>query len=393
MKIYISTCYLFCIFWTLSGLALAQSVIGEDSTILRAEDDLQNSQKRALDSFLIETALLENIPLDPLREAFADFTPQMVAKQYMSPKTSRGQKNWAKYVSNVLNPRLLKAGKKFIQQHHAFLQKLEKQTGVPAQIITAILGVETGFGQNMGYFPIRDILVTFSFDYPQAPNKEDRQMMFQDQLRSHILNCIPDKSMVDTVSLKTCLMQKGSYAGAIGMPQFMPSSIRQFAQDGDGDGVIDLRQSPADAMQSVASFLVAHGWQSGQPILLPIANQMQSSQSLITLADGDPHPKYRLGDLKEKGLIQEILPPLQADNPALIIDLPSIDSSGKMQVTYWVGLKNFEVLTQYNRSFFYAMSVTLLGKALSSNDPEHDGHPKKRGKPQSTNNDRHGRKQ
>jgi membrane-bound lytic murein transglycosylase B len=185
-------------------------------------------------------------------------------------------------------------------------------------------------------------------------------------------------------------MQEGSFAGAIGMPQFMPSSIRQFARDGNGDGKIDLRSSPEDAMQSIAQFLLEHGWKTSEPIYLSISPEMQESSIVKELADGDPNPKFTLGELKNKKIIANWPSTLDENSPALIVDLPRIEKDGSTKVDYLVGLRNFEVITQYNRSFFYAMSVTEFGQAVIQNGWSTKNA--KPGKSLSTNTGHHGHK-
>jgi membrane-bound lytic murein transglycosylase B len=172
---------------------------------------------------------------------------------------------------------------------------------------------------------------------------------------------------VNATQFRACLNQNSSYAGAIGLPQFMPSSIRSFAVDGDGDGRIDLKQSPKDAIASVANFMKKHGWQVGMPISFSV--QENAVLAAKQLADGEPQLKYTVAELIEKG----ILLPQQGDlqlggvapqSKALIVDLPYPDKDGLDQVQYFVGLNNFLTIVQYNRSYFYAQSVAEFAEAL-----------------------------
>ncbi len=367
-----------------------------NGTTSSASENTRNSKEQALDSFLIELSMRDNLSIEILREAFRDVKWQTVARQYMVPSgNAPPRKNWTTYRANVMNAIRLDAGKKFLQEHHQFLDQLEKESGVPSALIVGILGVETVYGRNMGNFPVRDVLATFAFDYPPSPNQASRSAMFKEQLSDHILNCIAtvNKSSVDASQLKICLMQEGSFAGAMGMPQFMPTSIRKYAQDGDGNGQIDLRKSPQDAMQSIARFLIGHGWKSGEPIYLPIATDLQNSPIVKDLADGDPIPKRTLGELRSKGVISKWPVGLTEQSPALIVDLPSITKNGGDAVEYLVGLSNFEVITQYNRSFFYAMSVTEFGQAVIQNGYQLPSKNTKQEKPPSTSNGRRDRKQ
>jgi len=353
-------------------------------------NSVQLSKEQTLDFFLIEFAIRENVSIELLRDVFHDMKWQSVARQYMVPSSSGpSKKNWASYLSNVMSPTRITAGKKFLEEHHTFLNQLEKDTGVPISVIVGILGVETVYGRNMGSFSVKDVLSTFAFDYPPSPNQTSRSAMFREQLYDHLLNCLPyDRSNVEINNFKICLNQEGSFAGAIGMPQFMPSSIRKYAQDGDGDGIINLRNRPKDAMQSIANFLIIHGWKTGEPIYLNIDSSMQDSSAVKDFADGDPNPKFNLGEFKNKKIISHIPSPLNENSPALIIDLPSINKKGETSTEYAVGLKNFEVITQYNRSFFYAMSVTEFGQAVVQNKEKSKNT--KQEKRQSTNNGRRG---
>jgi membrane-bound lytic murein transglycosylase B len=360
---------------------------------LDSSNPLTLSKEQALDFFLIELAIRENLSIDMLREAFRDVKYQTIARQYMVPASgSKGRKNWTSYRSNVMNTIRLDAGKRFLQEHHEFLNQLEKTSGVPMSLVVGILGVETVYGRNMGSFPVRDILTTFAFDYPPSANRVGREAMFKEQLRDHVLNCIDTLSLTTMSSdlLRACLIQEGSFAGAIGMPQFMPSSIRLYARDGNHDGKIDLRTSSEDAMQSIAQFLLAHGWKNGEPIYLPISSEMQASTILKELADGDPNPKLSLGQLKNQKIITSWPSSLDENSPALIVDLPRIEKDGSDKVDYLVGLRNFEVITQYNRSFFYAMSVTEFGQAVVQNG--WSAKTTKPGKSPSINTGHHGHK-
>jgi membrane-bound lytic murein transglycosylase B len=374
----------------ISALSNAQN---QDS-VSSSSTPISLSKEQALDFFLIEMAMRENLSVEALRDAFRDMKWQTTARQYMVPSgTTPPRKNWAAYRANVMNQIRLDAGKKFLQEHHLFLDQLEKETGVPSSIVVGILGVETVYGRNMGSFPVRDVLATFAFDYPPSTNQASRKAMFKEQLYDHVLNCFSttERSAPEMLKLKACLVQEGSFAGAMGMPQFMPTSIRKFAKDGDGDGVIDLRKSPKDAMQSIANFLNSHGWKTGEPIYLPISAEMQTSAIVKELADGDPNPKYNLGDLKNKKVITKWPTPMHEMSPALIVDLPSISKNGENSIDYLVGLNNFEVITQYNRSFFYAMSVTEFGQAVINNGFASTKISKPE-KFQSTNNGRHDHK-
>jgi len=183
------------------------------------------------------------------------------AIQLVKPAPIGQPKNWQAYRARFVEPKRIAAGLAFWSQHADTLARAEKEYGVPAEIIVGILGVETLYGQNTGGFRVIDVLATLAFDYPDTPNRAARMDYFKSELENALL--FARESSIDPFSLK------GSYAGAIGLPQFMPGSIRKYAVDYDGDGKIDLRNSPDDAIGSIASFLVQHGWHRGEPTVFP----------------------------------------------------------------------------------------------------------------------------
>jgi membrane-bound lytic murein transglycosylase B len=244
-------------------------------------------------------------------------------------------------------------------------------------VIVSIIGIETIYGRQTGNFRVKDVLFTLAFSYPETPNKAIREKLFQDQLQELILMCwtegggsLPAKNSTQGLNItrfNACLNQNSSYAGAIGLPQFMPSSIRSFAVDGDGNGHIDLKQSPKDAIASVANFMRKHGWQPGMPIYFPV--QEGAVSEARALADGEPQLKYSIQELITKGILTKEQGDLQSggvepQSRALIVDLPYPDKDGNDQVRYVVGLNNFLAIVQYNRSYFYAQSVAEFAEAL-----------------------------
>ena len=167
-------------------------------------------------------------------------------------------RNWAAYRARFVEPVRIRAGVRFWNEHAATLARAEREYGVPAEIIAGILGVETLYGQHMGSFRVMDALATLAFDFPAAhPRAAERQAFFQGELEQ--LLSLADRTGTDPFALR------GSYAGAMGLGQFMPSSWVRWAVDFDGDGRIDLFQSPADAIGSVANYFQAHGWVPGLP--------------------------------------------------------------------------------------------------------------------------------
>ena len=331
----------------------------------------------SLQDFLQMVSKNHQIPLVDLKRAFEDTKAIPSIKKLVMPAPPGFQKNWKVYRSRFIEPRRLDAGQKFWSTHRSFIEKTEKETGVPAEIIVSIIGVETIYGRHMGNFSVRDTLSTLGFDYPKAPNKLARETLFKNQLEDLILLCWTENRQAKP--FKTCLNQTGSFAGAIGLPQFMPGSIRRFAVDGDKDGKIDLRNSPEDAIASVANFLVVHGWVKDEPIYFEIENNQVAQDNALRLADGEPKAKLELGDLIKQGLLKQSS--LPANTPSLIVDLPSPGINGGTDVRYVIGLRNFLAICDYNRSFFYAQSVAEFAEALEDVRPVGDVAKKATKKP------------
>ena len=330
-----------------------------------------------LNELMTQVSQSQQIPLQSIESGFLDTKTIPSIRKLVLPPSASFKKNWLVYRQRFIEPVRLKAGKAFWEQNQAFLSQTEQATGVPAELIVAIIGIETIYGRQTGSFRVKDVLSTLAFSYPDTPNKSAREQLFKDQLKELILMCwseaggkLPSNNSSQGVNqsrFNACLNQSSSYAGAIGLPQFMPSSIRNFAVDGDGDGRIDLRQSAKDAIASVANFMKLHGWQTGMPIYFPV--QDKAIPAARALADGEPQLKYSVQELIEKG----ILIPQQGDlqtggvapqSKALIVDLPYPDKDGSDQVYYVVGLNNFLTIVQYNRSYFYAQSVAEFAQEL-----------------------------
>lgn len=331
----------------------------------------------SLQEFLQMVSKNHQIPLSDLKLAFEDTKTIPSIKKLVMPPPPGFQKNWKVYRSRFIEPRRLDAGQKFWSTHRSFIEKTEKETGVPAEIIVSIIGVETIYGRHMGNFSVRDTLSTLGFDYPKAHNKLARETLFKNQLEDLILLCWEESRQAKT--FKACLNQTGSFAGAIGLPQFMPGSIRRFAVDGNKDGKIDLRNSPEDAIASVANFLIMHGWVKDEPIYFEIENNQAAQENALRLADGEPKAKLQLGDLINQGLLKQSS--LPANTPSLIVDLPSPGINGGTDVRYVIGLRNFLAICDYNRSFFYAQSVAEFAEALDDVRPAGDVAKKATKKP------------
>ena len=264
----------------------------------------------------------------------------------------RAPRSWAAYRGRVVEPIRIAQGQDFMHQYAAELDRATARYGVPQNVIAAIIGVETVYGKNQGSFRVLDSLSTLGFDYPDA-SRPDRAEMFRNQLADLI-----ELDLTGRLDARTL---KGSYAGAIGIPQFMPGSIKLFAVSAKGAQEINLSTNMADAIYSVANFLVEHGWQRGLPIFVPIKLPNAANK----LVDGGLKPTLDWPQLQAAGAKP---PPGTKDAPWMraplgIIDLPE-ENSGTVELR--TATQNFFTITQYNRSYFYAASVADLAQALST---------------------------
>jgi membrane-bound lytic murein transglycosylase B len=210
--------------------------------------------------------------------------------------------------------------------------------------------VETVYGRNTGRFRVIDALTTLAFSYPEAPQRNDRMAFFRDELEATLL--FARQNGVDPLSLR------GSYAGALGMPQFMPSSLMKYAVDFDGSGAIDLLGSSSDAIGSVAAFLVAHGWQRELGGPLVYAATVSPNRAWEAMLNQGLSARYSAAELAAAGVATAVPAP---ELPRYgLVDL----QNGADPTEYWLANNNFFAITQYNRSYFYAMSVVELGRTV-----------------------------
>jgi len=279
--------------------------------------------------------------------ASARFLPQV--PQMVLPPSVPSSKNWQAYRARFLQDQRIQAGVAFAQQYADTLQRAETSYGVPASYILGVLGVETYFGQHLGQFRVLDTLTTLSLAFPKEhPYAAERQAFFESELGHHL------QQLRKQARLKK---QLGSYAGASGLPQFMPSSIANFAVDFDGDGRIDLSGSPVDAIGSVAHYFQAYGWQTGMPSHFQVkvnANQAD----LAALLAPDIIPTWSLAHLQDKQV--EVLAADGYAQPLALVQLFNADDPP----SYVAGTDNFFVITRYNRSSYYALAVIELGEAI-----------------------------
>lgn len=249
-------------------------------------------------------------------------------------------KPWHAYRKIFLTPQRIEGGVAFWQAHEPVLARAEQVYGVPAEIIVAILGVETFYGRITGKHRVLEALSTLAFDYPR------RAAFFRKELEHYLL--LTQEEGIDPLSLQ------GSYAGAMGLAQFMPSSYRAYAVDFNGDRRRDLWNNPQDAIGSVANYLSTHGWQRGEPIALPARVQGRGYQTLLSR---ELKPQQDLRRLIQQGVTPEA--PIDETNLAILLEL-----EGPNSPEYWLGFANFYVITRYNHSPLYAMAVYQLSQEI-----------------------------
>jgi membrane-bound lytic murein transglycosylase B len=271
------------------------------------------------------------------------------AVQLVKPAPPGKPKNWRAYSERFIEPIRINAGVRFWNENAEALARAEVQYGVPAEIIVGILGVETLYGRDTGKFRVLDVLATLAFAYPETPNRLDRMAFFRSELENTLL--LARKENIDPFSLL------GSFAGAVGMTQFMPGNILKYGVDFDGDGIVDLRNSAADAIGSVANFLVAHGWDRNATGPAVFAADVAPSLAWQPLLGG-LEARWQPSELQGAGVITRTSLPEQRQYG--LIDL----QNGADPTEYWVANTNFFAITKYNRSYFYAMSVVELGRAV-----------------------------
>jgi membrane-bound lytic murein transglycosylase B len=249
---------------------------------------------------------------------------------------------WYSYRERFVTEQRINEGVAFWQEHRELLEETARARGVPAEYMVAILGVETHYGRIMGGYRVIDALSTLAFDYPP------RSSYFTDELEQYLL--LTREDSLDALALL------GSYAGAMGAPQFMPRSVRKFAVDGDGDGTRNLWSDWADVLASIANYFREHGWQPDAPVLAEAVIDQAHAHDLDTRR---LELNETVGSLREKGVQFETSLPDNA--PAMLIAADEPDS-----MRFRVGLKNFYVITRYNRSAMYAMAVHDLARELSA---------------------------
>lgn len=332
--------------------ANAQKITKKNRDIDSPTTATSYAQNPQADAFVREVAARRHIDEAWLRASINQARFNATVQRLMTPRTGpAGVKNWRAYRSRFVEPIRIRAGLRFWNENEALLARAEQTYGVPAEYIVGIIGVETIYGQQMGNFTVVDSLATLAFDYPAShPRAADRAKYFRGELEQFLTTAyLNNANPFDTV---------GSYAGAMGMPQFMPTSWSSFAVDFDNDGKINLFTDKADVIGSVANYFVAHGWQRGQPAYYDVDVRSNPGQ-LATLLEPDIKPSFSAADMAANGV--QVAPPGNTSTAQLaLIEL----KNGDAETQYVAGTQNFYTITRYNLSSFYAMSVIELGQAI-----------------------------
>ncbi|MCB1960240.1 MAG: lytic murein transglycosylase B [Rhodocyclaceae bacterium] len=283
-----------------------------------------------------------HIAADEVMATLSRIEPDPRVIRLITPAKRKGVRSWARYRRQFIEPLRINRGLAFWREHATALATASQTYGIPAEIIVAIIGIETIYGGNTGDFLVASALATLAFDYPP------RAPLFRGELENLFL--------LAREQGRTPLSYEGSYAGAMGYPQFLPSSIRNYAVDFDGNGRIDLEGSPVDAIGSVAHYLAVHGWEKDGPVV--IRAHVEDPDRAATLVAAGIDPVFSENDFSAHQVLP--LAPVPAGERAALIDLETPDEATE----YWLGFRNFYVITRYNRSSFYAMAVHDLARAL-----------------------------
>jgi membrane-bound lytic murein transglycosylase B len=298
--------------------------------------------------------LADQWQLDPtwVRDQLAQARYQPSIARLVMPAAAGSAKNWQAYRNRFVEPLRIRAGLQWWQANATALAQAEARWGVPASVVVAIVGVETLYGRQTGGYKVIDSLATLTLDFPTG--RSDRSGFYRNELASFLKWCAREGRDPQSV--------KGSYAGAIGLPQFMPGSILQWAVDFDGDGRIDLERDGADVVGSVANFLAEHGWERGSPTHFAVAAPTDTRERALLLAP-DILPSFTATQLRDRGAELDAAGE-RYNGPLALVEL----QNGPSAPSYVAGTRNFYAITRYNWSSYYAMAVIELADALA---PQH----------------------
>lgn len=300
------------------------------------------SKRPEVKKFIEEIAQEHPIDVNKLNQALEQITSSEEIIKRMN--TQYEALPWHKYRKLLINQKRIHGGQAFMRQYSPTLKKAELQYGVPAELIVAIIGIESSYGNNHGKYPVLQALATLAFDYPR------RAEFFRNELKEYLLLVTEQK--IDPLALR------GSYAGAMGMPQFIASSYRKFAVDFDNSGTIDLINNIPQVIGSVANYFKVHGWETGKPVIHKAFTKSQKHKLLATAVPSEPKPTLPLATILEHDIS---IPTILSHDTNLAL----LEFEGENNKEYWLGMENFYVITRYNRSSNYALAAYQLGTAIA----------------------------
>jgi membrane-bound lytic murein transglycosylase B len=298
--------------------------------------------QQRIDAFVDYTATTYGVEAARVREVLAQAEHRQSIIDAMS-RPAEAVRQWKDYRPIFVNDARIQGGRAFLAENRAALERVAADTGVPAEYIVAIIGVETSYGRITGSYRVVDALYTLAFGFPK------RAPFFAGEL-AQLFALEKAEPQLDLLALK------GSYAGAMGMGQFMPSSYRLWAKDGDGDGRRDLLTHRPDVFASIANYFVVHGWERGGPVVARASRDAGAGEFKPDTLD----PVHRLEALAARGYRPQPGEPVAGGATLL-----SLEGAGGPE--YWLGYRNFYVITRYNRSPMYALSVHQLAQAIRGN--------------------------
>ncbi len=310
----------------------------EEETVVRYDSYPEYPDAQLFIQEMMEEGFSEQYLTSVLSEAKRQ---ESILKAISRP--AEGRLTWGKYRKIFIEPKRISQGVKFWQENKTVLERAEQVYGVPPEIIVAIIGVETRYGRITGSYRVLDALATLGFDYPR------RSKFFRGQLKEYLR--LVKEEQVDVTSLK------GSYAGAMGYGQFIPSSYRNYAVDFDQDGKRDIWNNKTDAIGSVANYFAVHGWKTGEPVISAVSLPATLKDDWFGKGRKDLIPKVTIGEWQGRGVKSKL--DLAPEGKATLLRLEIEED-----LQYWLGLHNFYVITRYNHSNLYAMAVYRLSEEI-----------------------------
>lgn len=302
------------------------------------------AEREDVQAYIEEIAVEHEFDRERLQQLFAGVERKQSILDAISRPAER-TKAWHEYRDIFVTDKRIGQGVEFWQENTEVLERASREFGVEPRIIVSIIGVETRFGRNTGSYRVVDALTTLGFDYPP------RSTFFRKELTQFLLLAREED--------KDPLALKGSYAGAMGYGQFIPSSFRAYAVDFDGDGLRDIWGNTTDAIGSVANYFKRHGWRQGETVVIPVTATRELPDGIV---NASLKLKQNVGQLRELGVEIDALEP---QTPAALYRMEAADGP-----EYWLGLHNFYVITRYNRSRMYALAVVQLGDAIAEQMPD-----------------------